>query len=112
VPGEPIVPRDRYGRPLPPPPPAKRAVTAAAEAPVTDPEPTEELLPVEPGTIVIPDFRGMGVGRALDEAHKLRLEVALSGSGQVVAQDPPPGTFSDTSRITLTFSDARRISAR
>jgi cell division protein FtsI (penicillin-binding protein 3) len=121
VPGDPIVPVDRFGRPLPPP---KEAAKDATKAPakVVPPVTTPEAIALEaetpeaelaPDTIVIPDFRGMGVGRALDEARKLRLEVELTGSGQVIEQDPPAGPATGVARMKLVFSvDTRRISAR
>jgi cell division protein FtsI (penicillin-binding protein 3) len=125
VPGEAIVLRDAYGKPIPlgpdgkplpkdrwgnyiQPKPAKKA-PAVEELP--PPPPTSSEPP--PDAIVIPDFRGMGVGRALDEARKLHLDVELVGSGHVIEQDPAPGPVSSIGRMKLRFSDdARRLSGR
>jgi cell division protein FtsI (penicillin-binding protein 3) len=128
VPGEKIIPRDARGKPIPldangkplpqdrwgnyiqPKPPKKPAVVV--EEPALEVEPVPEPEP-DPAAIMIPDFRGMGVGRALDEARKLHLEVEVVGSGQVVEQDPAPGPTLQAERIKLRFSDdTRRISVR
>ena len=67
----------------------------------------------DPAAIMIPDFRGMGVGRAIDEARKLHLDVEVVGTGHVIEQDPPAGPTTSAGRVKLRFSDdARRISAR
>jgi cell division protein FtsI (penicillin-binding protein 3) len=78
---------------------------AAVEAPpplvdVADPAP----VPV-PNGIEIPDFRGLGVARALDRAREAHLAVDVIGSGRVVNQDPAPGSVVVPVRISLTFSD-------
>jgi len=116
VPGEAIVPVDAAGKPIVT-PPAKAAVAAkpapgvpAEAAPIADEPVADE--PMAPGAIQIPDFRGMGVGRALDEARKARLQPAGFGTGEVLSQDPPPGPATGATRIKLTFSDdTRRIAA-
>lgn len=79
------------------------AKPAVAELPPTvdvDPAPVA----VESG-IVIPDFRGLGVARALDAARDAHLAVDVIGSGRVVNQDPAPGSVAAPVRISLTFSD-------
>jgi cell division protein FtsI (penicillin-binding protein 3) len=83
------------GDPLPPPPPApaapakkKPVVAAASIAPVAAP-PSD-----------LPDFKGLGVAKALELAREHHLDVELTGSGHVVDQEPRgPG------RILLHFSD-------
>lgn len=76
-------------------------VAAPAPAPVVDaPEPAPVV-----GGIAIPDFRGLGVARALDLARETHLPVDVTGSGRVIAQDPAPGSVAAPVRITLTFSD-------
>lgn len=116
VPGDPEIPLGPNGKPLPPPKPekAKPVKTPVQEPPPVIEEPIEdptEEAPENPNAIDIPDFTGMGVGRALDEVRKLGLEVEVRGSGQVIAQEPPPGKATGTTRVKLTFSvDARRIS--
>ena len=58
------------------------------------------------GAFTVPDFRGLGVARALDMAREAHLAVTVSGSGHVVNQDPPPGPAAAAPvRITLKFSD-------
>lgn len=83
--------------------PAKPAVVAAPP-PLVD---ADEPAPAEPiaGAIQIPDFRGLGVARALDVAREAHLAVDISGSGRVVNQDPAPGSVPAPVRITLKFSD-------
>src|SRR5690606_9282507 len=95
VPGEALVPVDAKGKPL------KGAALERARKesekkpklpPIVggddgEPAPVEtesEDESLEPGAIVIPNFAGMSVGRALDEARKLRLQVEITGSGQVI----------------------------
>ncbi|MBL9016504.1 MAG: PASTA domain-containing protein [Myxococcales bacterium] len=85
------------------PPPAPAA--APAPAPVIDAEEAAPPAAPEPGSIAIPDFAGLGVARALDLAREAHLAVDVTGTGRVVAQDPPPGFVAAPVRITLTFSD-------
>jgi len=103
VPGNAIVPLDANGKPI----------VAAAE-PAKDPDVMnvlpfdgdfDEPAPAEPGAVMIPDFHGMGLGRVLDEARKLHLEVEVSGSGRVVVQEPEPGPVVDPGPIHLVLSD-------
>ena len=94
------------GSALPPPPPVPGAPKkpAAAKAPPA-PAPVVEAVPDAPSDM--PDFTGMGVSRALDEARKLHLDVEMTGTGQVVAQER-----TGDNKIKLQFSDdTRRISA-
>jgi hypothetical protein len=123
VPGEKIIPMgpdgkplklDENGKPLPfdrwgnQYVPKKPKVVAPPPEP--EPEPAPEPEP-DPAAIMIPDFKGMGVGRALDEARKLHLDVEVTGTGQVVEQDPPAGPTVQAGRVKLRFSvDARRNS--
>ncbi len=90
--------------PTPAPKPMK-PVVAVGPAVLEEVMPAPEPPPVPAGAIEIPDFRGMGVARALDLARQIRLPVEVSGSGRVIAQDPAPGHVADPVRITLTFSD-------
>jgi cell division protein FtsI (penicillin-binding protein 3) len=43
--------------------------------------------------IEIPDFRGLGMARALALARKAHLTVEVSGTGRVIQQEPAPGAF-------------------
>lgn len=111
VPGEAIVPVDSRGRPIVA-KPAKAEKKAKSKAAEPEPEPEPEVVvEPDPEAIQIPDFHGMGVGRALDEARKLHLEVEIEGTGHVVAQEPPAGPTPNASRVKLRFADdARSIS--
>lgn len=53
---------------------------------------------------LVPDLRGLGMARAIATARAAHLAVAITGTGRVVAQDPPPGT-TRAARVTLRFSD-------
>jgi hypothetical protein len=98
VPGDPIPPPKVPGQPAAKPAKPAPAPVVVAVAEADAPEP---LAPD------VPDFRGMGVSRALDEARKLHLDVEMTGTGQVVDQEVIAG-----GKIKLRFSDdARRISA-
>jgi len=100
---------------IPAPKPAAAAAPAVPVAVVAPPavvsdETEAGLEPAPPpvpddDAILIPDFRGMSVGRAIDAARTAQLAVDITGSGRVVAQDPPPGPAAGTTRVTLRFSD-------
>lgn len=84
--------------------PAK-PVVAETPPPLDDAsQPEPEPTPL-PNGITIPDFRGLGVARALDLARQAHLGVEVSGSGRVIAQDPMAGSVAAAVRISLTFSD-------
>jgi hypothetical protein len=87
-------PRVVAGKPAPP--------AAIAVPPL--PLPLEEPIEVPLGGTIIPDFRGMGLRRALDTARASELGIEIIGSGRVVGQDPAPGPAA-ASRVTLRFSD-------
>jgi cell division protein FtsI (penicillin-binding protein 3) len=79
------------------------SASGSLTVPVADSEAELEAEP-DPGIVIIPDLRGMGVSRALDEARKLRVAVELAGTGKVAAQEPPPGTAVRPVRLRLTFA--------
>jgi len=87
----------RDARPAPPPEPEAGSETAELSA-LPEPGPDE---------ILVPDFTGLGVARALDLARSHQVAIDLAGSGEVVAQDPPPGLAPATTRIHLTLSDGK-----
>jgi membrane peptidoglycan carboxypeptidase len=58
-------------------------------------------------TEIVPDFRGMGIARAIAAARDAHLAVALSGTGRVVEQRPPPGPSGGETRVWLRLSDGR-----
>jgi cell division protein FtsI (penicillin-binding protein 3) len=107
------IPLPQANRAKPPAPVARSAGPTPAPAPDLPPAPdVPDLEVADPNTIVIPDFHGMGLGRALDEARKLHLAVDVKGTGQVIEQTPPPGPTTSATKVELRFSDdARRISA-
>ncbi len=106
------------GDPLPPPKPVPgaRPAPAAKAAPAVVAAPEAEVVPeviTGPAGFEVPSFIGMGLGRALDEARKLHIDIDVDGTGQVIAQDPPAGAAPGPVRVKLVFSvDARQISAR
>ncbi len=56
-----------------------------------------------PGSV--PDFLGMGLGRALDLSRAQGIAVEVVGSGQVIEQVPAPGAVRPQGKIKLVFSD-------
>ena len=94
---KPVVP------PAPAPPPGLPIDPMAA--------PMRELEPqLEPSLIDIPDFRGMGMARAIATARAAHLPIELSGTGRVIAQQPLPGKTTMV-RVVLQFSDGDRATA-
>ena len=87
--------------------PAPASVHAAAPAPppAAVPMPPPDPEPIDPSAFVVPDFTGMGIGHALDVARSLHLDVALKGTGHVIAQEPPPGPGPLATHVILQFSD-------
>lgn len=86
------------GEALPPPPPPKDVPTKkkAAPAPVV-----VEAAPEVPSDL--PDFRGLGVAKALELARQNHLELELTGSGRVVEQEAKgPG------KVHVRLSDGSR----
>jgi cell division protein FtsI (penicillin-binding protein 3) len=112
VPGDPLPPpKAAPGAPKTAPPKPRAAPAAPLSLQETAIEAAPEVLS-EPAGFEMPSFIGMGLGRALDEARKLHVDVDVDGTGQVIAQDPPPGNLAGPVRVKLVFSDdARRISA-
>jgi cell division protein FtsI (penicillin-binding protein 3) len=95
---------------IPAPKPSKtRATSPAEEPPAEDAEVDEAAPPPDTGAIMIPDFRGLGLAKALELARVAKLPVKTVGSGQVVDQEPAPGPFGGDApgTITLRFSDGK-----
>jgi cell division protein FtsI (penicillin-binding protein 3) len=101
-----------------PPPVAVAAKPTAKPAPAAHPaqpdHPAAETMPidapvdgtdVDAGMVLVPDLRGLGVGRAIDLARKAKLAIDVVGSGRVVEQDPMPGLVAAPVRVKLVFSD-------
>ena len=96
------VPGDPNAIAAPPPP---GSVAAAPKKPVpvaAPPAPPLEIAQLGDAAPATPDFRQMGVGKALDVARAHHLAVDLHGSGRVVAQAPAPGAPA-AARVTLRF---------
>ena len=119
VPGSPIIPRDKEGKALVMLDPTGRPLHDAQGNYIPVPQPPKKAKPAKPAPppVVeeiapapapeVPDFTGMGVSRALDEARKIHLDIEMEGSGVVVSQE----TIGPR-RVKLHFSDdTRRISA-
>jgi cell division protein FtsI (penicillin-binding protein 3) len=118
VPGSPIIPRDKEGKALVMLDPTGRPLHDAQGNYIPVPQPPKRMKPAKPAPVVVeevepapapdvPDFTGMGVSRALDEARKVHLDIEMEGSGVVVEQE----TIGPR-RVKLHFSDdTRRISA-
>lgn len=118
VPGSPIIPRDKEGKALVMLDPTGRPLHDAQGNYIPVPQPPKRVKPAKPAPVVVeevepapapdvPDFTGMGVSRALDEARKVHLDIEMEGSGVVVEQE----TIGPR-RVKLHFSDdTRRISA-
>jgi len=94
--------------------PGDAALPPPAAPVVAKPKPVKPAPPVvdepiddEP-SVRVPDFTGLGVGKALDRARALHIPVEVIGSGRVIAQDPPAGPAASFSKITLRFSDETR----
>jgi len=54
--------------------------------------------------VSIPDFRGLGLARALDLAREQNLTLEIEGSGRVITQVPLPGLATSPARCKLVFS--------
>jgi cell division protein FtsI (penicillin-binding protein 3) len=93
--------------PVPGPPvakPVKKPVAAPAAPLPPELDADEPAVPA----VTVPDFTGMGVGKALDRARELHIPVEMIGTGRVIAQDPPAGPASSFTKLTLRFSDETR----
>ncbi|MDQ3368935.1 MAG: penicillin-binding transpeptidase domain-containing protein [Myxococcota bacterium] len=64
----------------------------------------EEVEPPPADAVMIPDFRGQGLAKAMETARTARLPIEIRGSGRVVEQEPPPGLAASRT-IVLRFSD-------
>jgi len=70
--------------------------------------PAEPVVPPAPGSIPIPDFRGLTVTQALDVARRHRLPVVIEGSGRAVEQSPLPGYAGAGSECRIVFAPEGR----
>ncbi|MFO0576018.1 MAG: penicillin-binding protein [Polyangia bacterium] len=85
-----VPPRPSEGE-APPPPvtPLPRPGSPQAFGPPVPPEVRQALTPPSER---VPDFVGLGLGRALAVARQAGMRVEVTGSGLVVAQEPSPGS--------------------
>ena len=96
------------GEAAPPPLVALKAAPKPTKV-IPPPPPEVEAAPVDDAdTVSVPDFAGLGVGKALDRARELHIPVEVIGSGRVIAQDPPAGPATSFTKLTLRFSDETR----
>ncbi|HET9623845.1 MAG TPA: penicillin-binding transpeptidase domain-containing protein [Kofleriaceae bacterium] len=104
-------------KPAAPPPPVVSASAKAAPPPVVTASDVEQIADdADDGTVAVPDFRGMGMARAIDAARQGHVAIEIAGTGRVIAQDPAPGVRvkstgsprgagEPAARVTLRFSD-------
>jgi cell division protein FtsI (penicillin-binding protein 3) len=71
-------------------PPRAAAESAVALAPRNPGPPTEAPAPAVVAAQGVPNFIGLGLGRALELGQQAELRLEVTGSGLVVAQEPPP----------------------
>jgi cell division protein FtsI (penicillin-binding protein 3) len=97
------------GEAAPPPVVAPGQAKPAPKPAKVIPPPPEIDAPVDDtDSVSVPDFAGLGVGKALDRARDLHIPVEVIGSGRVIAQDPPAGPATSFTKLTLRFSDETR----
>jgi cell division protein FtsI (penicillin-binding protein 3) len=88
------------------------ATAKTTRGPLSEPEPPVSEGPLvedEPGHV--PDVRGMSLRQANQKLTQYQLRAVADGDGNVVAQDPPPGTPikpGDVCRITLARTPRER----
>lgn len=91
TPGSPVAPL-----PLRPGTPAGAAAAVPSGPPGSPGSPVRDIEPARESTtdqplVAIPDFRGMGMARAIAAAQAAHLKIEVSGTGRVIRQDPAPG---------------------
>jgi hypothetical protein len=91
------IPSPKPPKPLPP---GAVAPEVVAPAPIAAPPPGS-----------VPDFAGMGLGRALDVARTQGIAVEVIGSGRVIDQLPAAGSARPQGKIKLVFSDGNSPSS-
>ncbi len=79
--------------------------SAAAETPGTEALTTVMTSnPDDANAVLVPDFSGLGIARALQVAREHGLEIEIEGTGRVVSQVPSPGLASAPRSCKLVFS--------
>jgi len=105
--------------------PAGDLADAPADAPADEPagpiDPADDPAANQPA-ITIPDFRGLGMARAIALGRTAHVRIEVSGTGRVIRQDPAPGPASPgqhglhglhgsrppaAPRVVLQFSDGK-----
>jgi hypothetical protein len=68
----------------------------------------------DPPVVSIPEFRGMGMARAIARAREAHVIIEISGTGRVIRQAPAPGPFQHNGapRVVLQFSDGNPPASR
>ncbi len=85
--------------------------TGPMAPPLGDLAPDPGLAGQGPALVDIPEFRGLGMARALAVARAARISIEVSGTGRVIAQQPLPGKTALT-RVVLKFSDGNPAAAQ
>jgi cell division protein FtsI (penicillin-binding protein 3) len=65
----------------------------------------EEPLVDDPDGILIPDFEGMSMTRAVELAAKAGIALEVEGSGRAESQSPPAGSRTRPARVHVVFSE-------
>jgi cell division protein FtsI (penicillin-binding protein 3) len=89
------------------------AMQGQAHGPRLDAGPAAALAS-DPPVVSIPEFRGMGMARAIARASEAHVIIEISGTGRVVRQAPAPGPFQQPGapRVVLQFSDGTPLATR
>lgn len=89
------------------------AMPAQAPGPRLDAMPAAALAG-DPPVVSIPEFRGMGMARAIARAREAHVIIEISGTGRVIRQAPAPGPFQHNGapRVVLQFSDGNPPASR
>jgi cell division protein FtsI (penicillin-binding protein 3) len=80
---------------------ADTAVAAIDDDAGPDPE---RPVALGPGQVLVPNFVGMSLGRALDAARAAKLRVEIDGSGLVIEQFPRPGPMAQPGSCRLVLA--------
>lgn len=71
-----------------------------------------EAVTLDNDMVMIPDFSGMSIRRALDSARRAGIEVEIEGTGRAVEQFPPPGPAPWPADCRIVFSDLQKPASR
>ncbi len=103
------VPAEKKAELVPPPADADPEPEVVAEVPPDlGPEvwnDAEQPLVDDPDGILIPDFEGMSMARAVELAAKAGIALEVEGSGRAESQSPPAGSRTRPARVHVVFSE-------